>query len=50
VIKNTFGSSERFALRAYEPVRVIRLMLSNHPATKSIEIDKFLGDGKICDY
>ena len=48
---NTSVNSESLGFKAaYQSVRTIRLMMANHPDTKSVEVNSCLYEGKIGTY
>jgi len=45
-----FREQRELMIRAYEAVRVLRMMFEKHPAAKAVQVDRLLRDGKISDY
>jgi hypothetical protein len=45
-----FRRQRKLLLAAYQAVRMLRLILTNHPAARIVEVDPFLYEGKILSY
>ena len=45
-----FREQRQLFVDAYDAIRTIRLMLANHPATRAVEVNGFLAEGRICTY
>lgn len=45
--QNIFKQQRELVMDSYEAVRLIRLVLANHPATKCVEVEQNLYEGKV---
>lgn len=45
-----FSKQRDIIIKAYSSVRTLRLILSNHPSTKNVDIPEWLYNGDICYY
>jgi hypothetical protein len=48
--QENFKRQRELVITAYEAVRIVRLMLANHPSVRDYEVDELLRDGHIWNY
>lgn len=48
--QSLFKSQRQLLLDAYSAIRLLRLLLANHPQARRVKVDPLLFQGKICDY